>query len=69
MTDGRRAGLRGEGAGPPSMEVLAADSKSGAAGGRGTRTLRAGPGGSDVAGRSSRRHRGLTGRDTQRHGN
>lgn len=45
MTDGRRAGLRGEGAEPPSMEVLAADSKSGAAGGRGTRALRAGPGG------------------------
>lgn len=44
MTDGRRAGIRGEGAEPPSMEVLAADSKSGAAGGRGTRTLRAGPG-------------------------
>lgn len=41
---GRRAGPRGEGAEAPGVGVLEADRETRAAGGRGWRTLRAGPG-------------------------
>lgn len=68
MTDGRKAGPRGEGAEPPSMGVLAADRKTRGSGREGLAYTAGRAGGQALAGSSSHKHRGLTGRGTHRHG-
>lgn len=59
LTDGAKAGLRGEGAEPERMGVLAADRKSLGSGREGLAAAAGRAGGSGVAGGSSRRHGGV----------